>query len=59
MMRAHCDRCDKLVDHYPTWFEERMNDKNKIYHININVTKEEQFCRDCVLEIVSSYLKIL
>lgn len=59
MMKAHCDRCDELIDNYPSWFEEREKDKEYIWHIYINNHKGQGFCKNCTIQILSNYLKIL
>lgn len=62
MMKAHCDRCEKLIDSYPAWCDEGMHEKNKIYHIYINVDSNgdaQQFCNSCMIIILELYLKAI
>lgn len=59
MMKAHCDRCENLVDNFPSWFGEREKDKEYIWHVRINIHKDEVFCKNCTIQILTNYLKIL
>lgn len=58
MMKPHCDRCEKLIDNYPSWCEE----EKKIWHIYINVNHDgdaQQFCKECMIHILTTYLEVL
>lgn len=64
MMRAHCDRCDALVDGYPSWIEDhdapgdRRSGVDPIWHIHIGQA-EEMLCRRCRIAVLALHVKSL
>jgi hypothetical protein len=68
-LRAHCDRCDALVDECQTWVEDRSPALNTvlpgdghIWHIVIHAggqvpCEEKMFCRACRIAILEAYVK--
>lgn len=59
MMKAHCDRCEELLDdHYQGWVEI----SSKIFHFHIETNhrnKEGEFCLKCLILILEAYLSEL
>lgn len=58
-MKAHCDRCEKLIEDYTNWVEERNDNNNYVWHIDINPTKSQQFCKECTIIILEFYIKAI
>ncbi len=70
MTRAHCDRCDSLIEPYVGWIEDDQpstiskvvgQPTNAIWHIEVtsggvSTNRDRTFCRNCMVEILESYL---